>query len=122
MHQIAAAVWNAIARTQELRSPSFKALMAMPQNELAQALASQATALEQNGTPDSVINAYQQMAPLLVENEAISAYINHVENLDLRAALPEILSANEAVLIASNDHFLNAEEQQTLLIMLRRLE
>lgn len=121
MHQVAAAVWNAIAKSQELRNPSFKILMAMPQDEMTAALDQQATALEQNGTPDSVINAYQQMAPLLAENEAISAYINQTGNSDLRAALPEVLNAPEAVAIAAQERPLSKSEQETLLQLLQPL-
>lgn len=121
MHQVAAAVWNAIAKSQELRNPSFRLLMAMPQDKMTEELASQADALEQSGTPVSVINAYQQMAPLLAENQAISAYINQTGNSDLRAALPEVLNAAEAVAIASLERPLSRSEQATLLQMLQPL-
>lgn len=122
MHQVAAAIWNAIAKSQELRSPSFKLLMAMTQSEISEALDEQATALEKAGAPDSVINAYQQMAPILAEHEAISAYINQTGRFDLRAALPEILNVREAVSLASIDRFLSIEEQRTLFIMLTLLQ
>lgn len=102
--------------------PSFQILMAMPQALMLQALEEQAQVLAQQGTSDSVINAYQRMAPLLAEGQAISAYINHTENFNLRAALPEVLSAVEAVLIASTDCLLSVEEQRILLAMLSRLE
>lgn len=121
MHQVAASVWNAIAKSQELRNPSFKLLMAMSQDKMTEALAGQATALEQAGHPASVINAYQQMAPLLAENQAISSYINQTGNSDLRAALPEVLNAPEAVAIASQERPLSKNEQETLLQMLRPL-
>lgn len=121
MNQVAAAVWNAIASSQELQNPSFKILMAMPQDEMTQALEEQANVLEQNGTPASVINAYQQMAPLLAENQAISAYINQTGNSDLRAAMPEVLNAPEAVAIASQERPLSRSEQATLLQMLQPL-
>lgn len=121
MNQVAAAVWNAIAKSQELRNPSFQLLMAMSQDKMTEALESQATVLEQNGTPISVINAYQQMAPLLAENEAISSYINQTGNSDLRAALPEVLNAPEAVAIASQERPLSKSEQEKLLQMLQPL-
>lgn len=118
MHQVAAPVWNAIAKSQELRNPSLKILMAMPQQEMDEVLSAQAGQLEANGTPTSVVNAYQQMAPLLAEHEAISSYINQTGNSDLRAALPEVLNAPEAVAIASLERPLSESEQETLLNLL----
>lgn len=121
MHQVATAVWNAIANSQALRNPSFQQLMTLPQDQLTAALDSQADALEHSGTPDSVINAYQQMAPLLAEHQAISAYINQTGNSDLRTALPEVLNAAEAVAIAAQERPLSKSEQATLLQLLQPL-
>lgn len=119
MRQVPASVWNEIAKTQELSNPSMKVLFAMKQNEMDAALDAQARALEKSGTPDSVINAYQLMAPLLAENQAISQYINQTGNSDLRSGLPEILNAQEAVSIASQDRPLSSSEQSTLLELLQ---
>lgn len=121
MHQVAASVWNEIAKSQELRNPSFRLLMAMPQDKMTEALASQAEALEKSGTPVSVINAYQEIAPLLAEHQAISSYINQTGNSDLREAMPEVLNAPEAVAIASLERPLSRSEQATLLQMLQPL-
>lgn len=122
MYQVPARVWNEIAASEELVNPSFQKLMQMTQEQLTQALESQAQALEANGVPDSVIVAYQEIAPLLAENAAISRYINRTGNSSLRDALPEILNAEEAVVIATQDRPLSKSEQQTLLDMLKRLE
>lgn len=122
MYQVPARVWNEIAASEELVNPSFQKLMQMTQEQLTQALESQAQALEANGVPDSVIVAYQEIAPLLAENAAISRYIDRTGNSSLRDALPEILNAEEAVVIATQDRPLSKSEQQTLLDMLKRLE
>lgn len=121
MQQVAAAIWNEIAKTQDLRNPSMKVLLPMSQPEMDKVLEQQAKALEKSGQPDSVINAYQQMAPLLAENEAISSYINQVGNSDLRSALPEVLTAPEAVAIASQERPLSKSEQTQLLNLLQPL-
>lgn len=122
MYQVPARIWNEIARTQKLASPSFQKLFRMNDEQILQALDEQAKVLEDNGVPNSVIVAYQKLAPLLTESEAISRYISETGNTSLRAALPEILSAEEAVVIATQDHLLSKSEQQTLLDMLKRLE
>lgn len=122
MYQVPARIWNEIAASEELVNPSFQKLMQMNQEQLTQALESQAQALEANGVPDRVIVAYQEIAPLLSENAAISRYINRTGNSSLRDALPEILNAEEAVVIATQDRPLSKSEQKTLLDMLKRLE
>lgn len=118
MQQVPASVWNQIAQTQPLQNPSMQLLFPMNQTQLDAALASQAQALAQAGQTDSVINAYQLMAPLLAENQAISQYINQTGHSDLRSAMPEVLNAPEAVAIASQENPLNASEQKALLNLL----
>lgn len=118
MQQVPASVWNQIAQTQPLRNPSMQQLFPMSQQQLDDALSAQALTLESHGLTDSVINAYQLMAPLLAENQAISAYINQTGHSDLRAALPEVLNAPEAVAIASQENPLSASEQSELLNLL----
>lgn len=122
MYQVPARIWNEIAVSETLENPAFQKLMTLDQDQLTQALEDQAKALETNGVPDSVIVAYQTMAPLLAESQAISRHINQTGNTQLRDALPEVLNADEAVVIASRDRVLSKSEQQTLLHMLKRLE
>lgn len=121
MYQVPARVWNAIAATGSLRNPSFKILMAMPEEQMLKDLDEQAKVLAKRGVSDSVISAYQELAPLLAEHEAISRYINQTGNFDLRAALPEILSPQEAVAIAAKDRLLSASDKTQLKQMLTRL-
>ena len=122
MYQLPAQVWNLIAQQPEMQNPSMKALMSMNQEQMDSALQQQADALTQNGVPDSVINAYQTMGPLLAENQAISSYIEKTGNSDLRKACPEVISAPEALAVANQDYRLSEPEQQQLLQMLTQLE
>ena len=122
VYQVAPSVWNAIASSQPLVNPSMQQLWPMPAEEMLSALESQEQTLAANGVPDSVITAYIRMAPLLAENEAISAYINATGNTSLRSALPEVLNAPEAVTIATQDQPLSESEQSKLLAMLLPLE
>lgn len=121
MYQVPAQVWNQIAQQPEIKHQSLKYLMSMPQDEMDETLQGQASQLEQNGASDSVINAYQTLAPLLAENQAISAYIEKTGNSDLRKALPEVISAPEALAVANQDYQLSEAEQQQLLKMLTPL-
>ena len=70
--------------------------------------------LEKQGADNRVILAYRLTAPLLVENEAISSYIQESQQSSLRASLPEICSVNEAVTLASQEYPLNTSQQRKL--------
>lgn len=122
MFQVSAPVWNQIAETQQMRFPAMKTLFSMDQEGITEAMNSQASALSKSGVPDSVINAYQLMGPLLAESQAISRYINQMGSLSLRDAMPEILSAAEAVAIARQEVPLSNSEEEQLLTMLTPLE
>src|SRR5690606_18379127 len=104
MYQVPARVWNEIAASEELVNPSFERLMKMNDEQILQALDEQAKVLEARGVPDSVIVAYQRMAPLLAENEAISRYINRTGNTSLRDALPEIRSEEHTSELQSREN------------------
>lgn len=121
MYQVPTAIWNAIAQTQQLSNPAMATLFRMDEQTMLATLAQQAKALEAAGVPDSVIVAYQEAAPLLTENEAISRYIEQTGNSSLRTALPEILTPEEAVALEANERPLSSSEQKQLLQMLRAL-
>jgi len=121
MYQVATRFWNEIAATQVLKTEWAKVLFAMNSEEMLEALDAQANALETRGIPNAVILAYQQMAPLLVENDAISRYIVATENLSLRAAMPEVATVDEAVYLAAAERSLNQEQARILASLLEAL-
>lgn len=64
--------------------------------------------------PNKVILAYQTFGPLLDENEAISEYIMMAECPSLDSCLPEVVSVDEAVLVADAEYRLADDEQAEL--------
>jgi hypothetical protein len=58
--------------------------------------------------------------PLLVENEAISRYVQQSDQLYLRNSLPELLTVNEAVTIATQEYRLNLQQAQRLKLLLNK--
>lgn len=122
MFQVTPELWNQIADSQKLVNPSLRMLLRMPRELMQEQLQSMEQALEANGVPDSVITSYLTMAPLLAEHEAISRFINEMGSSSLRQALPEVLTAQEAVAIAQQDRPLNDSESELLLKMLTPLE
>jgi len=114
MRQVAQSIWNEIAKRPEMQYSEMKALFSLSPEEIDAALDAQADEMESAGEPDSVILAYQLVAPLLFEREAIQAFVLSTESFGLRAALPEILSVDEAVRIATMEYRLTDHEMVRL--------
>ena len=64
-------------------------------------------------------SAYATVMPLLLENRAISRFVVKTQRPDLRSALPEITTRNEAVTLASMEFRLTSSEQTALLKLLQ---
>ena len=120
MYQVPMSVWNEIAASQPLSQPWFD-LFRMDYDELTKALAPIEKKMEMQGVDSTVIRAYLLTAPLLVENEAVSSYIEMTERHDLRNSLPEICSVNEAVILATQEYRLNPSQQARLAKLLRKV-
>ena len=101
MHQVPMRVWNEIAMSHPLSQPWFQLFRATPEQFPAMLDELVDKPLEQQGADNRVILAYRLVAPLLMENEAISAYLEETQQPTLRASLPEVTSVNEAVILAS---------------------
>ena len=106
--------WNAIAASQPLHEP-WKTLFRMADDELIEGIHRllDKTA-EDAGADNKTVLAYRLTAPLLLENEAISAYIVATDNASLRTSLPELTSINEALMLASQEYRLNESQQDNL--------
>lgn len=108
------AVWNEIAASQPLSQPWFTLFRLTPQ-ELPGSLDRLVDKpLEEAGADNRTVLAYRLVAPLLIESEAISAYIEEFQKYSLRAVLPEILSVSEAVALASLEYRLTPEQERKL--------
>ena len=114
MRQLPQAVWSKIADQPEMKQETFKTLFRMTPESLDLALDEQAEKLARSGHEDKVILAYQTVIPLLLENQAISAYLIKTDDLALRQALPEIQTVNEALLVAQKEYRLTVKQNQSL--------
>lgn len=114
MYQVPLTIWNRIAASQALSEPWFTLFRATPEQfpEMLDRLVDQP--IEKQGADNRVVLAYRLVAPLLVENEAISAFIEETQQLSLRASLPELTSVNEAVMLASMEYEMTPSQQQKL--------
>jgi hypothetical protein len=122
MYSVPAPILNAIARTQSLRSEWARQVFSLDAEGVLTALSRQAKELATQGVPNKVLLAYQTMGPLLIENIAISEYIMATEHLELRSCLPEIVSVQEAILVADAEYRLTDDGKDLLAEMLPALE
>jgi hypothetical protein len=122
MHQCPQAVWNQIAKMEPL-DPFWRKAMEMPPEKQEDAYR-MVDALAERVTKDpTVILAHRVVAPLLMENEAISSFIMETHQGALRASLPEVISTEEAVSLATAEYRLTKQQQSALrqtLLLTRR--
>lgn len=107
MLQIPTTVWNQIAPM--ATHPQWRRLFSMDRETLGKAMSALATRLEAEGVAPEVALAYRELAPLLQERQAIQAY-----SRTSPTPLPEILSTNEALMLAIQDHHLRASQTKVL--------
>jgi phosphoglycerate-specific signal transduction histidine kinase len=120
MQQVPDPVWNEIAASQPLHQP-FKTLFKMMDEEMIDGIHSllDKTA-EDQGADNKTVLAYRLTAPLLLENEAISAYIVATGYASLRTSLPELVSVNEALMLATEEYRLSEFQQGKLKSLLKQ--
>ncbi len=114
MHQVPTVVWNEIAKSQPLSEP-WATLFRMKDEELEQGIETLVDKpSEAAGADNRTVLAYRLTAPLLVENEAISSFLQETRQISLRTSLPELNSVNEAVILASMEYRLTRSQQAKL--------
>jgi hypothetical protein len=114
MMSVSPAIWNEIAATQRLKHPRIRELMKLDENQLPPRLDQIAADQESKGALPGATLAFATVLPLLLENEAISRYVQMKDNDSLRAALPEVISMDEAVSLATLEYRLTVPEQKNL--------
>ena len=120
MYQVPMKVWNAIARSQPLSQP-WATLFRLTPEELPAMLEEMVDKpLEAAGADNRVVLAYRLVAPLLMENEAISSYLMETQQSMMRSCLPELTSLNEAVMMASTEYPLTPSQQSKLSQLLKQ--
>lgn len=120
MYQAPMQAWNEIAQSQALSQP-WATLFRMTPEELPAGLDKLVDQpIEAQGADNRTVLAYRLVAPLLLENVAISDYLGMTNQLNLRASMPELTSVNEAVILASKEYRLTASQQAKLTQLLQQ--
>jgi len=92
----------------------MKRLFKMDDNTLTETLDQQALELKAQGMEPEIIASIQLTLPLLIENQAISRYIQQSNQPYLRNSLPELLTVSEAVILATEEYRLSLSQSQQL--------
>jgi hypothetical protein len=118
MECVPAKILNEIASSQELKTDWARRLFQMNDQDKMIDQAQQYLALTRRGISHRVVANYQDLAPLMAENEAISRYVLEKNDPELRMLLPEICSPTEAMRIADNLRPMSEPERLQLATML----
>jgi len=103
MVSVLARYWNEIAETQKLKTAWAKRMFTLDQDQINDEIDKEYFQLKAVGLSEPVASAYLSVKALLLENEAISHWVMATERDDLRMALPETCTVDEAVMIADMD-------------------
>jgi hypothetical protein len=112
MTQVAASIWNQIAESQNLLSPAAKISFQLNQEQIDLQNHCWGILLEDKEVPNKVALSVMTFLPLLAEHRAINQFVS--QHPQLRNALPEVLSPQEAVELAKVDYRLTPTEQESL--------
>ena len=119
LNSVGTEIWNEIAETQQLKTVWAKKAFRMTSDQMCQQVSEEYEKLKAAGVPHAVASAFLDVKPLLLENEAISRHIVKTNSDFLRSALPEVVSVDEAVMLASMDSPLTISQQKQLAQLLR---
>jgi hypothetical protein len=97
-----------------VKDPQIKALLLLPDQELQEELDRMGQQLRARGVPVGVVVAYQALAPLLWEADAVRAYHLQKGSSEIMMALPEVASVQEALELAQVDYRLTVPEERRL--------
>jgi len=114
MYQVALTIWNAIAASQPLSPMTRPAFQAKDLRELEQAIDKMVEQAELAQAHPKVQRGFLTVAPLLAENESISAWMEEEDRGDLRAAIPELTSMTEALALARAEFNLSPGQERQL--------
>lgn len=111
-----ASIWNQIAP--RMQNKELARIFALTdQAQMDEALSNWARA--RVGSEPMLLLAFEELAPLLVENMAISHWTER--NPQWLGAMPEVLTPGEAALLAQGDYMLDEQQTRQLIEQLRSL-
>ncbi len=120
MFQVPAHIWQAIAKVHPEMNSRWGKAMAGGQLAIDRLLAEVDREHKAAGVPDRVTLAYEITAPLLIEGDAIQAWIRDTEAFEMRQVLLDYGTPRDAALVGGMEYRLTPEEQALLTSLLSR--
>jgi len=121
MNQVSQEIRQAIAKRPEIKNPDLKQLLAMDDETLEEELDQRGERLTASGYPNKAVQAYQDLAWLLAEREAVQAYVRTAGNTELIRILPDLATVEETLEAARMEYRLDGVSLMKLRILLQRL-
>ena len=112
INSVAAKIWNEIVDLGNLKTSWAQRAFRMDEDELIELEDREYEELEDRDVDPEVIRAFLDVRHLLTERAAIASYVK--KHPELRGALPEVNSVNEAVLLAAGDWPLSQSQTSQL--------
>ncbi|GHV08086.1 hypothetical protein AGMMS50229_15950 [Campylobacterota bacterium] len=122
MYMLPAAIWNDIARTQELKTRWAKWIFLLDDSTLIAALEDHSRRIVSEGMPERTVMSYHEALPIYAEREAITSYIIQTQQPELRSAVPEVSDHKEAARIVAMEHRLENQQEQTVARLLEKAD
>lgn len=119
MLQVAAPIWNRIAEY-GLATPFGEKFLTLNQQQMTDAQQLEYDRLTKAGTSPEAAISFLTLAPLLLERKAISRYAR--SNPQIRDALPEVTSVQEALHMAIAGDRLNPKQTAELRTLLEEAQ
>ena len=118
MYQVAAPIWNQVAKAAPLKTQLGRSLFHLNQDQLNRSLAQREKSLSKQGVPLKVATAFLTVAPLLWEHPAIAKFKE--QNPQLESNLPDLADSGEATVLATKEFGLTASQQKQLQTLLQK--
>lgn len=112
-------LWNQIASEQTLLTPWAETTFPLSQDALQASLQDEAANLRKDRTPGTVILAFQTVRPLLLEQEALEAFL--LEHPEYQGFLTPVATVDEALLLAEKEFWLDETELKALRALLEEI-
>jgi hypothetical protein len=112
---VPAQVLNAIQASGRMQNPQLSKIFSMSDLELAETHDQLTGDLMKKGMDRSTALAYLDVMPLMVERKAISGYLSDSNREDLRQALPNLETPDEAATVGTKNRNLNPQQSASLL-------
>lgn len=114
MLMVPAEILNEIQATGRMVNPELSRLFSMSSTDLATTHDQLASDMMEDGLDRSTALAYLDVMPLMVERRAISSYLSVSGRDDLRAALPNLETPDEAAIVGTRNRNLNPTQSENL--------